>query len=200
MPNTLFLGESEFSRANPEVIADAELAARPWRAPDYGAECAAYVALVRMFTSSPVGLLQEVADTALALCQAQSAGISLLEVDQGHPVFRWYAASGAFAPNVWRTIARAESPCDAVLTQDRPLLMIRPELRYAALKALQPGIVELLMVPFRVHDETVGTLWVLSQREQLRFDSEHVRLLTRLAEFAAVGYEMQLVVRLNRQA
>jgi GAF domain-containing protein len=199
MPNTLFLGDGESKpAAPPDVVADAELAHRPWRAPDYGAECAAYVALVRMFTSSANGLLQKVADTAMQLCRAQAAGVSLLEDAGDQPIFRWHAASGSFAGNIWRTVARDETPCGAVVDENRPLLMVLPDRRYPALRVLRPRIREQLLVPLYSYGAIVGTLWVLSQRERVRFDSEHMRLLTRLAEFAAVGYEVQMLVRLNR--
>jgi hypothetical protein len=64
------------------VVSTAELGRRPWRSPDYAAENRALVALAQEVATSPDGVLHKLAETALALCYAHSAGISLLEEDR----------------------------------------------------------------------------------------------------------------------
>ena len=53
-----------------------ELDARPSRPPDYKAESRALVALSREMATSPSNILQKLAETALDLCHAHSAGRS----------------------------------------------------------------------------------------------------------------------------
>ena len=61
------------------MLSTAELAQRPSRPPDYAAENRALIALAQVMATSPESVLQRLADTALALCRADSAGLSLLE-------------------------------------------------------------------------------------------------------------------------
>src|SRR5215475_15806293 len=62
-----------------DVLITAELAHRPARAPDYQAENRALTALVEAMADSPQPILQKLVETALELCRADSAGITILE-------------------------------------------------------------------------------------------------------------------------
>ena len=48
---------------------------------DFAAECFALIALAEQLAASPTRILQKLAETALTLCGAQTAGISLLQAD-----------------------------------------------------------------------------------------------------------------------
>src|ERR1700688_2006556 len=67
----------------------AELSQRPSRAPDYAAENHAIAALARTMASAPDGILQELASAALALCRADSSGVSLLTDADNKTNFHW---------------------------------------------------------------------------------------------------------------
>ena len=58
------------------MLSTAELSRRPSRPPDHAAENRAMVALARELATSPEGILQKLAETALALCGAHSAGLT----------------------------------------------------------------------------------------------------------------------------
>src|SRR5687768_6858696 len=84
------------------VITTAELGRRPSRPPDYKAESRAMAALMEAMASSTGGagadsVLQQLVETALVLCRAHSAGVSALEQEHGHEIFRWRAAAGQWA-------------------------------------------------------------------------------------------------------
>ena len=61
------------------MLSTDELRRRPSRPPDHAAENQALIALAQEMAASPEGILQRLADTALSLCRAHSAGLSLLE-------------------------------------------------------------------------------------------------------------------------
>jgi hypothetical protein len=61
------------------MVSTAEMQSRPSRAPDYEAESRALMELSRQLAASPGSILQALAETALNLCSAHSAGLSLLE-------------------------------------------------------------------------------------------------------------------------
>src|SRR5919202_1657451 len=83
-----------------DVLATEELARRPARPPDFEAENRALVGLAREMATHPETILQKLADTALELCRADSAGVSIPEPGEGGPgVFRWRAVAGRLAHN-----------------------------------------------------------------------------------------------------
>src|SRR5215831_15405748 len=94
-----------------DVLITAELARRPRRSPEYEAEARALTALA----DSPQTILQKLAETALEVCLAHSAGVSFLEPGGAWGLFRWHAIAGQFAANVGGAIPREASPCGVVL-------------------------------------------------------------------------------------
>ena len=71
-----------------------ELDRRPARSPDYEKQNRALAALAEEMAVNPRNMLQRLAEVAVDLCQADTAGISLLEGD----VFRWEAVAGCSLP------------------------------------------------------------------------------------------------------
>src|SRR5206468_1077205 len=114
-----------------DVLRTEELRRRPSRPPEHAAENRAMNALAEAMARAPRAILQQLVDTALDLCRADSAGISILETDGGREVFRWHATAGKFADNAGRAMPRDASPCGIVLDRDAVLLFARPERRFA---------------------------------------------------------------------
>ncbi|HEY9421339.1 MAG TPA: ATP-binding protein, partial [Thermoanaerobaculia bacterium] len=172
-----------------EVISTAELIPRPARSPDHEAENRALVALAQEMSSSPEGILQKLVETALDLCGADSAGISLLEEEEGREIFRWHAIAGQFAPHLWGTLPRDFSPCGIVLERNAPQRMRSPERYFTNLAEASPRIIEGLLIPFAAGGPPIGTIWILAHSENLKFDAEDVRILGSLAKFAGAAYQ-----------
>ena len=170
------------------VIANEELnRRRPRRRLHDGLE-PALERLRRDLATSPRRILQNLTATALELCQAQSAGVSLLERDGERQFFRWHAVSGQWAPLVWTTLPREFSPCGTVLDRNAPQLMIDPERYFTSLAKVPPKVYEALLVPFSVGGEVVGTVWAVSHERTRCFDREDRRVLEQLSEFAALAH------------
>jgi hypothetical protein len=72
-------GEAAGSFYPVSMLSTADLSQRPPRVPDYEAESRALVTLAQEMAASSEDILQKRADTALNLCDAHSAGLSLLE-------------------------------------------------------------------------------------------------------------------------
>ncbi len=173
------------------VITTAELSRRPSRRPDYRAENQALVALTRKLTESPNGILQELVQTALELCRADSAGVSLLEEEGGRKIFRWHAVAGAWAGLVWTTTtARENSPCGTVLDRNATLLFSNAHRYYTQFAEVRPLLIEGLLVPFHIGGKAVGTVWVVAHHEHRKFDAEDQRVLESLATLAATAYQV----------
>jgi len=172
-----------------QVLITAQLHARRQREPDYRAENRALLALARGLAETPKDILGRLGETALELCDADSAGISLLQHREEGEVFYWPAIAGAWSSQIGGQMPKRESPCGLVLESGRPQLFSYPERHYAYLQPIRFAIVEALLSPFTVHGRVVGTIWVLLHDTKRSFDGEHLRRLTSLAQFAAAAYQ-----------
>jgi signal transduction histidine kinase len=176
------------------VLSTAELSRRPSRRPDYQAENQALVILAQELANSPSSILQRLVETALELCRAHSAGISLLEEEAGRKIFRWHAIAGQWAPHVWGTTPREYSPCGTVLDCNATLLFSNAHRYYSQFAGVQPLLIEALLVPFYVGGTAVGTVWVVAHDESRQFDAEDRRVLESLGKFAATAYQARLTI------
>jgi signal transduction histidine kinase len=173
-----------------DVLATELLYERPRREPDHATENRALTALTNELATSPETLLQKLVDTALELCDADSAGVSILEKRESGDIFRWHATAGLFGPYRGGTIARDLSPCGAVLERDEAILLRDPGRCFPDLADIEPPIVENLLAPFHVDGRPAGTVWVALHGERRQFDAEDARLLASLSRFASAGYQL----------
>jgi signal transduction histidine kinase/ActR/RegA family two-component response regulator len=178
-----------------DVLITDQLALRHSRLPDYRAEAEALGALGAAMTADPRELLRRLADTAMALCGGESAGVSILERGGSEEIFRWHAIVGRLANHAGGTLPREDSPCDAVLSLNTVLVLHRPARHFSVLRGMEPPIHESLMVPWDLDGKPAGTLWVISHSPDRDFDAEDARLLTTLARFAAAAWQQALVVQ-----
>src|SRR5215471_1670978 len=174
-----------------DVLITAELWRRPTRSPDYAAENLALTAMADAMADSPQTILQKLVETALDLCRADSAGISILEPGGTAGVFRCRAIAGQLASNVLTETPREMSPCGIVLDREATLLFSHPERYFNYGMVIDPPVVEALVVRFHFEEKPVGSLWVIAHTPSRQFDAEDQRLLTSLSRFAAVVYQMR---------
>ena len=172
----------------PELILTPDLPRRSPRQVDLHAENTALSDLAREFAGPGGNVFQPVAEAILRLCRAHSAGISLIEGGGTEAVFRWVAVCGAWAGYQGGSMPRNASPCGLVVDTKAWQLMGRPAAHFPEMKDADPPVVEVLLVPFQVLDETVGTVWAISHDAGLVFDSEDLRVMENLAEFAGAAY------------
>ena len=109
------------------ILRTEELHRRPWRSPDYEKENRALVALAIVLADSPHTILQTLAEKALEVMQADSAGLSLLTKDDKR--FYWAAIAGAWQPHIGGGTPRDFGPCGDVLDRNVPMLFTHWELR-----------------------------------------------------------------------
>ena len=188
------------------VLTTQELLRRPARAPDYKGEAQALLTLSRELSASPHTLLQTLCETAMELCGAQSAGVSIQEEEAGSGIvekiskgvdedmtsssrgasyFRWHAVAGGYAPFLNQTMPRDFSLCGVVVDSNAPQHFTDPARHFTYME--QPEGTEALLVPFHLDDRPVGTLWVVKHNALGPFDPEDIRLLTNLATFVTAA-------------
>ncbi|SOE63717.1 His Kinase A (phospho-acceptor) domain-containing protein [Burkholderia sp. D7] len=170
------------------TLITAALDERPHRAPDFAAENHALHRLAQALTTSNGAVLPTLADMALTLCGAGSAGIGLLEPGDGDlPVLRWVALSGQCTGLANMTSSAEDSPDGVTLELGEPQLFRRPQRHFTCLEHVTPEVVEELVVPIPGEPGPWGTLWVMSHDERHHFDNEHRRILTSLANFTCAA-------------
>ena len=172
------------------VLSTEELLRRPARKPDYEALSGALIRLAKSLATSPDGVLQEVVQTALELSSAHSAGMSLLEEENGRMIFRWHGVAGQYAPHLWGITPREFSPCGTVLDTDAVQLMSGLDRHFTYFSGVEPSIVEALLIPFHVSGVAVGAIWVISHDLTRQFDAEDARVIQALGEFASAAYQV----------
>jgi PAS domain S-box-containing protein len=174
------------------MLSTAELSRRPSRPPDHEAENKALIDLAQSMAASPEGILQKLADSALALCRAHSAGLSLLEEGDQKSNFHWRAIAGEWAHHINGGTPRDFGPCGTVLDQDVAMVCSHPERDFPYWAPIEPVLEEGLLIPFHIRAEAVGTIWVVAHDTTRRFDAEDLRVMTSLGTFAAAAYQTLL--------
>jgi signal transduction histidine kinase len=172
-----------------EVLITSQLSQRRARPPDFQAENAALIALFDALTESPSVILQKLVETSIQLTGADTAGISVLESQDGREIFRWHAVAGEYGSLKGSILPRSYSPCGTVLDRNSSLLMDHPATYFTNMIPINPQISEVLLVPFYQNDKAIGTIWVIAHREDKRFDAEDARVVTSLSKLASIAVQ-----------
>jgi hypothetical protein len=89
----------------------------PPRFPDYRAESRAIEMLVSTMSEATHEFWQSLAETALQLCTAGTAGVSLLATGSGEEVLRVKAVAGLLSASIPNTIPRDAIPCGVAMVR-----------------------------------------------------------------------------------
>lgn len=173
-----------------------ELRRRTARAPSLTAENAAYYRLSNALLQPPLEQLQVLLECALTLCNADTAGISLLEESDGVTQFRWVALAGRYRHAVGGVTPREASPCGVTLDRGAPQLFEEPGRHFACLAAANPPILEGLVLPIKGVARDPGTIWVATHVRKTEFDMQDVRVMSGLAGFASFACHQLVAARL----
>lgn len=163
-----------------------QLFERPAAAPDYRREKLALQDLARLMADHPAQVMPRLVKLALEVCDADSAGVSVLEA----PVFRWSGLKGKLAVFEGATTPRDSSPCGVCLDKGDVVLMRHPENAYRWIADAQIVVPEVLLVPLLANGkEPIGTLWVVAKEAGI-FTQEHARVMRELAAFTGLALHM----------
>jgi GAF domain-containing protein len=175
-----------------EILITDELERRLVRQHNAALENEVLHGLLRIMAQEPGRVLHELAAKAVLLCEAGSAGVSLLEVTpEGERIFRWVALAGAFEKYIGGHTPRNWSPCGTCLDQKAPVLLFYPARVFTYFNSAEPPIVEGLVIPMFYAWHEVGTIWIVSHDEARKFDREDVRIMSALANITAVALRVR---------
>lgn len=171
-----------------EVIVTKKLDERESRTADPGMEARVTSDLMRELAKAPEEFFTKLVQAVLEHTNADSSGISLLDDEAGR--FVWPAVVGGLVPYIGAGTPSDFGPCGTVLDRNAPLLFEHPERHFTYLQPIQPSLEEVLLVPFHVKGEAVGTIWAVVHEAGSQFDREDLRILKSLSRFAAKAYEV----------
>ena len=185
-----------------DVVITHELSVRPAGAANLEAENESLRNLTRIMATSPNMFRDTLLEHAMELCDADTAGLSVLETaPDGQQVFRWTNLAGTLKAHVGEVTPRDFSPCGVCLDRQAPQLLRYPARHFQYLNDVDIPIVEALVVPLvPIEGHPLGTIWLLSHHEGDNFNSEHVHTMTSLAAFTSSALSLVRTVEAERRA
>jgi signal transduction histidine kinase len=178
------MGYNEGYSCLDDVLISRELSSRPDGRPNLENESGPLRILARVMASSPRQLPDTLLRLALELCRAGTAGISVLETPPGsESILRWTNVAGVLKEHVGRLTPRKLSVCGVSLDRKSPQLFSYPARHFRYLNELPVPVIEALVVPLSGAGPAAA-IWIFSHQEGSVFDSEDVRVMTNLADFA----------------
>jgi signal transduction histidine kinase len=183
------------------ILITDKLKSRRRRKPNSHFENAALHTLARVMATAPDELVDTLLRSAIELCSAGTAGLSLLETpENGEQIFRWTNVAGVLSKHVGGSTPRNFSPCGVTLNANAPQLFAHPESRFQYFAKTNIPFVEALVIPVYLGGETPGTIWIVSHDDEVKFDSEDVRIMTGLAEFTGCALQLTQLSAMQRAA
>jgi len=182
-----------------QVLVTDQLYRRSARMADLQAELTAYRELSEIMATDPELAIERFLQLALELCPAAgSAGLSELDSEGDAEIFRWTAMSGAFTPYVGGTTPRDFSPCGLCLDRHHTILLESPARLFTYFNEAEPAICEGLIVPlYDTGKQAIGTLWIVSHREDANFDPTDARVMEQLAVQLVLAIKLRRKLRLH---
>jgi hypothetical protein len=154
-----------------------EFSSRPASRTRRKTEEAALHALAGDFSLGLYPTLKRLANLAIELCDAQSAGVSVIEATEMGTLFRWRALAGLVEKCEGGSTPRDWSPCGECLKAGHATLYSYPARYFTYFQEPESPIVEGLVVPVFGERQPLATIWVISHHVGSRFNAEDVRIM-----------------------
>jgi transcriptional regulator with GAF, ATPase, and Fis domain len=178
-----------------EVInaqSDAAFAARRVHVRDVAIQMEGMQRIAHAFVENPDTILLELANAAVELCGADSAGISIEKEDRTeHDFYHWVATAGQYTEFLGAMLPRYPSACGICLERGQPQLF-RVSQRFFDLLGIEeaPPVTDGILLPWEA-GKTRGTIFIMAHGRTEAFDQDDCRMMQMLADFAAMGVRQQ---------
>ncbi len=139
------------------------------------------------FIERPESLAQDLADAAMGICGADSAGISSEQPHRSdEEYFLWIAASGRMRAMLDATLPRWPSACGICLERGSPQSFKVRQSFFDMVHLKAPEVTDGLMVPWSTGGQR-SVLFVAAHGRWQAFDQRDLEMLTILAKFATAA-------------
>jgi hypothetical protein len=158
---------------------------------DVATQMAGLRRLSRALLERPETILQELVDAAVDLCGADSAGISIEKEDgNDREFYHWIATAGLYSGFLNAILPRYPSACGLCLERGHAQHFTVSKKFFDILGVEAPLVTDGILLPWKTED-TRGTIFVMAHGRTEAFDENDARLMTMLADFAAMGFKQQ---------
>lgn len=170
---------------------DAAFAARQLHARDVSTQMDGLRRLSHALLERPGSILQELVQAAVELCNADSAGISIERPEMGDDAYyHWVAASGQYSAFTNAVLPRYPSACGVCLERGHAQHFTVTPKFFEILGVEASPVTDGILLPW-TSEGTRGTIFVMAHGRTEAFDTNDVRLMNMLADFAAMGIKQQ---------
>ena len=174
-----------------DLRSDAVFAARHLHDRDIDVQIAGVQRLSRALLEAPETILLELVQAAVDLCGADSAGISIeIEGGSDQQFYQWVATAGAYSGFLDAVLPRYPSACGLCLERGHAQHFTVGQHFFEILGVAAPLVTDGLLLPWQT-EQTRGTIFIMAHDRTQAFDRHDVRLMTMLADFAAMGFRHQ---------
>jgi len=174
-----------------DVLITSELDTRPSRQRDILAERNGLEQIARSMGFGREAVFQQICQIGLELCNADSAGISVL-TDPPENGFTWDALVGRFSPYLHGTAPRHNSPCGVSLDTGRTQLFSHPERIFEWMRSPGIPIVEGLVIPlYKEKRLPYGSIWVMKHEGGAPFTKLEAEIMTVLGGHVSAALQIQ---------
>jgi hypothetical protein len=174
-----------------DILSDPQFALRKLHVRDVSVQMAGLQRLAHAFIENPETVLQELVNAAVALCGADSAGISIEREDgTDKDFYHWVATAGAYSGFLNAILPRYPSACGVCLQRGRPQLFRVSQRFFEILGVEAPLVTDGILLPWQT-EGTRGTIFVMAHGRDEAFDGGDTRMMQMLADFAALGFRQQ---------
>ncbi|WP_141753158.1 MULTISPECIES: hypothetical protein [unclassified Duganella] len=169
-----------------EVLATKLLATRRGRRDDRSRAVEASAAAHSLTELNFPLACRTLAKDALRLCGAESAGMTVFDMDDSDELI-WISVAGTLHDFERRRFPRHHSPCGVSFDTRAIQLFIEPHRYFEWMRVAGITINEALVCPlFNASGNLYGTIWVMSHRDiGIHFEQLDARILMQLATAAA---------------
>jgi hypothetical protein len=174
-----------------DLQSDPAFATRRLHEHDAAAQMDGMLRLARAFVENPDTILQALVEAAVDMCGADSAGISIQNLDEsGEASYHWAATAGKYARFLNAMLPSFPSACGVCLERGRPQIFRVAQEFFDKMGIEAEVVKDGLLMPWQM-EEVRGTIWIMAHGRDEAFDENDCRLMQVLANFAAIGVRQQ---------
>lgn len=174
-----------------DIQSNSAFAARRLRPRDAVLQMESMQRLAHAFVTGPDTILQVLVQTAVDLCGADSAGISVERDEPTDDIFyEWVATAGLYSGFLNAMLPRTPSACGICLERQQPQLFRVSQRFFDILGVVAPLVTDGILLPWQV-DGTRGTIFIMAHTRPEAFDRDDCRVMQTMAEFASMAIRHQ---------
>lgn len=190
MPHSNALNSSEAGLEVASVENNTAFASRTVRAHSIDLQMQSMQRIARAFVEDPDVILQQLVHTAVTLCGADSAVISVVRENGGDDAFhQWIAIAGQCSPLLHATLPRYPSACTVALERRTPQVFRMRQQIFDRLGVQAPQVTDGLVIPWHI-EALRGTIFIMAHGRVEAFDRTDCHIMQALADFASVAVQL----------